>query len=115
MNVLLLCPSLLKADIRHYQDYCEIREKYGIDVYLFFVDEVEKKVYGGLLRYLEIVSQVANNGSLIEYPFRHKGKIYFPLHLMRDFVGLSDEEVEKLKGLSTRSDKYEKAYSGLTP
>jgi hypothetical protein len=98
-------------DVRHYEDYKGIRDKYSIDVFLFFVDEEKGCVYGGLLRAIEGETKIMHNGQVLEYPLRHKGIIYFPIDGMKTLVELTDEEVGKLKGLSTRKEEYDKLYS----
>ena len=40
-------------DIRHYDSYKYIQDKYNIDVFIYFVDEYLKTIYGNFLRILD--------------------------------------------------------------
>ena len=94
-------------NISHYNDYKNIQTKHNIHVFLFFVDEMLKKVYGEFLIKLEDPLKIIVNGYEINYPLRFKGIIYFPIEKMRDIGDLNKQQVADLKNLSTRSYDYE--------
>jgi hypothetical protein len=97
-------------NLTSYQDYKNIAVKYGIDVWLFFVDEDRKKIYGNLLSELDKPRQVPHKGILLNYPKNenYNGRIirYFPLEAMIDIIKINDELVEELKKLSARNYEY---------
>lgn len=83
-------------DYRHYQDYQHIWAKHHIPVFIAFVDEKKRQVYGQLLSILE--QRRVEDGR--HYPLRYaNGKpdiIYFPLSAMRQIADLTDDQVEAL-------------------
>lgn len=81
---------------RHYDDYKHIENKYGIQVFIAFVDEVLKKIYGNFLEELEKPEG--------RYPLRYANVIYFPLSKMRDITMLTDEQCAELTAL--RESEY---------
>ena len=91
-------------EYHHYMDYTNIREKYGIQVYLFFVDEKLGEIYGNKLSILE-QPKIVNGNS---YPWVHKNKygktqIYFPLASMqREIAMLTDENIQGLLDLTSK-------------
>jgi len=96
----------------HYDDYLNIRVKYGIDVWIFFVDEFSKKIYGNLLSILDEPRVIIHNNKPIHYPFTQSTKYgtfirYFPLVAMEDICDLTKEESKILTGLSRRNYEYE--------
>jgi len=40
------------VDVRHYDDYMHIKETYTIPVFIYFVDEMLKLIYGGEIGWL---------------------------------------------------------------
>ena len=93
-------------NINHYMQYEYLMDKYNIRVFLFFVDEWQKKVYGNFLDLLQEEVLINHNGKDIKYPFKQGRIIYFPLTSMRDICELEDLEAEKLKQLSLRNYSY---------
>ena len=99
-------------DQRHYQDYLNIWNKYGLDVWLFFVDEGIGKIYGNKISQLIIDRQINHRGRLIKYPLHSSNekdgrpKVYFPLDAMIFVCDLTDEAGESLKEMSTRNYDY---------
>jgi hypothetical protein len=93
-------------DERHFMDYMGVFHRYGIDVWLFFVDENAASVYGNKLSTLKEPSDVAHNGMVIRYPLREKGIIYFPLNKMRHVCRIDEAAASKLMALSERSYEY---------
>lgn len=91
---------------RHFMDYMGVHHKYGIDVWLFFVDEHKEQVYGNKLSALIKPSTIAHGGKVITYPLRQGGIVYFPLAQMIQICSLDSEVATELRGLSGRSYEY---------
>lgn len=97
-------------DIRHYNDYMHIQTKYGIPVFLYFVDaESEKRIYGNKLIVLIASRQVEHNGKLLTYPIKSKGIIYFPLDAMLHVADLDAGDTQEIAALTTRNEHYKYA------
>lgn len=94
-------------DLRHYGSYKFIEQHNGIQVYLFFVDEYIKKMYGNWLSVLEHERCVQHQDELLAYPRRERNIIYFPLEAMVDICKISDESAGALQLASTRRYAYE--------
>lgn len=90
-------------DIRHYEEYKEISEKYNMPIFLFFVDEMLGKVYGNKLSYLE--EEIKTEDGL-NYPLKQKGIVYFPLERMKPIAILDTKQVLEIKHLNTRNYEY---------
>lgn len=95
--------------IRHYEEYSEIQERYGIDVWILFVDSKKKEIYGNTLKNLRTYTEVMHKGKLLIYPmiesnFTAVGKeiIYFPLKNMITVTTLSTEQCEELKSFNNK-------------
>lgn len=95
-------------DVRHYDDYKYIQSKYNIDVFLFFVDEDKRQIYGGKLSRLETQTEIIHNGKKISYPLEHRGIIYFPLSAMQIIGELTDNQAASLNQHSTRNEAYKR-------
>lgn len=94
------------VDERHYHDYKHIKETYQVPVYLFFVDELQRKIYGGELDFLSAPRRIEYKGRTLEYPITKGGIVYFPLKAMRTIGVLNDEDAERLVGASSRNYEY---------
>jgi hypothetical protein len=90
-------------DIKHYNDYKLISEKYNLPIFLFFVDEMMGEIYGGKLSSLEKRVKISNNR---EYPLKQNGIIYFPLEKMHKIAILNTMKTFELKKLNTRNYEY---------
>jgi len=95
----------------NYQNYIEYKyivEKYKINVFMFFVDELLKKIYGNNLSKLEKAYYEPKDKRKYPYIIDSKNSkiILFPLAKMINIKNLNDEEVEELKKLSTRNYNY---------
>lgn len=90
----------------HYNDYIHVKEQHQIPVFLYFVDENMKQVYGGEIGFLARPATVLDRGRVLKYPLRQKGIIYFPLANMVKVCAIDDEAAMKLKALSTRNYAY---------
>ena len=88
-------------NISHWNDYTNIEDTYGIDVYIFFVDEERREVYGGRLDDLAKATIIEDQERTLHYPMRQNGIIYFPLANMKTVAKLEDEQVERLEALRT--------------
>jgi hypothetical protein len=92
-------------NIKSYDEYKFIQDKYNLRVYLFFVDATNKKVYGNLLQELETEVVVGK----YTYPLRQKGIIYFSLSNMKTIAELTEEQSNTIKEFNTKN--YEGAWS----
>lgn len=98
--------------IRHYEEYSEIQNKYGMDVWILFVDSKKKQIYGNTLNNLKEYTEVMHRGKLLTYPmvkpnFTAVGKeiIYFPLINMLPVCNLSEGQAIELKNLNNKGYK----------
>jgi Holliday junction resolvase len=95
-------------DFSHFKKYQELNNK--IPVFLFFVDEELKEVYGNTLSNL-IKSEVVMNKTYPSIEEYNNGKcqiIYFPLKSMkRNIINLTDAECNAIKNLHKRNYNYE--------
>lgn len=96
-------------DERHLKDYQFITDKYKLDVFIFFVDEDLKQIYGGKLATLCQPREVEHAGRILNYPLNYKGIVYFPLVAMTKIADLDDKQAEQLQELSTRKAEYRAA------
>ena len=92
-------------DNRHYKDYQMLQEM-GLEVWIFFVDEVEATVYGNTLEKLSEPHIVQHNGRTLKYPWVCGEIIYFYRDNMIDISLLSQEEVREIKSYNTRNYEY---------
>ena len=85
---------------KHYQEYKLISKKHNLPIFIFFVDEHLKSIYGNWLKLLE----VEKDG----FPLRicNDTIILFSLKNMIEVAKLSDNTCEELKKYSTRNYKY---------
>lgn len=89
-------------DQRHFDDYALINLKYNLEVFLFFVDEYERKIYGGsLFKQLTREVQIVCRDRTLKYPLRERGIVYFPLQNMTVIAELDSEQVGQLSALGT--------------
>ena len=96
--------------INHYKEYLYIQKKYGVPVWLVFVDSLNSSVYGNTLKELCKEVTINHNGKTLHYPIVDSGKssfsavggaiIYFPLIHMKEIGEIPKESAEKLEGLS---------------
>jgi hypothetical protein len=93
-------------NIKTFNEYKYIQDKYNIDVFLFFVDEDAMRIYGEFLRVLEKPRRIEHNGKELRYPLMQPPIIYFPLSIMRNIAPIKPDDVAMLKHYSTRSLDY---------
>jgi len=91
-------------DIKSYNEYKYIQDKYNLKVFLFFVDATNRKIYGNIMEYLEIETTVGKH----IYPLRQNGIIYFPLSSMKSISELTENEAEIIRKYNTK--KYDGAW-----
>jgi hypothetical protein len=96
-------------DYNHYYDYDQLRKKYNLRVFLFFVDEMLGELYGNFLDLLE--KPYTDPKTKKKYPLwenngYHNNIVYFPLIHMEKIQKLTEEECESLKKMNTRSYSY---------
>ena len=93
-------------NLRHYNEYKNISEKYQLDIFLFFVDEMEEKIYGNFLSSLKKTTQIFYKNRIIIYPLIEKGICYFPLQNMILITNLDRNMADIIKQSSTRKYDY---------
>lgn len=82
------CPDT-GIDSRDFGKYEAFEWQHAIPVHLVWVDEIERAIYGGRLRYLSQHAQHAG------------GKVYFPLSAMRLHRHLFPDELAEIRAVST--------------
>ena len=95
-------------DVRHYEQYKYIQDKYSIDVFIFFVDEDSGTIYGNMLTKLDEPKREFNfkTGKVVSYPLIQGGIRYFPLSTMEQIGRIPEDELRQLRKLSTRNKAY---------
>lgn len=93
-------------NISTYEDYIAFSKKHNMDIFIFFVDENCKKIYGNWLRILDKETKITHNGKELLYPMNQNGQRYFPINKMRVISEITDIESSKLKELSSRNYEY---------
>ena len=84
-------------NMSHYGTYCYIKNVNNIPVFLFFVDEDEKRIYGNWLEFLERRCEIIHNGKKLIYPLWMGGQIYFPISSMIHIADVPDNAISELK------------------
>jgi hypothetical protein len=92
---------------KHLEDYLYIQEKHNLPVYIFFIDEMEGRIYGNTLDRLMLPANHIKKGEKITYPLYQKGIVYFHLDNMVNIADIEKKQVEFLKKHSTRSYDYQ--------
>lgn len=92
---------------KHFENYAYFSKNHNMPFWLFFVDEMQKEIYGNELQTLE-EKRIADG---IEYPkllntANNQQIRLYPLDAMKHIADLSDADVQKLKHLSQRSYEY---------
>lgn len=93
-------------NIKHYDEYKYISKRHNLPIFIFFVDEMLKQIYGNILSELEKDSLVLTESKTISYPLTQNGIIYFPLKHMVVIHKLKEQDVEHLRNHSTRNYDY---------
>ena len=99
-------------DVKHYNQYRAARAKYRFPVFVYFVDECTKSVYGNKLCVLEKPVTITHKGKQITYPLKQRGIIYFLQDQyiegcpMKTICELTVEQCAELKKVSSRNYEY---------
>jgi hypothetical protein len=103
-------------DCKHYNEYKYIENLHNIPVFIFFVDELVKKVYGNKLSILEkprnVKYELDGKRRYKDYPLVQGNIIYFPMVAMEDIATLTENDCSKLISVSTRSYDYSLSANG---
>jgi len=83
---------------RHYEEYFHLQQKYKVPVHLYFIDELEKRIYGNSLSELELSARIIHT--------KRGTKTIFRVSDMIHVASLSEEQVLELKRLSSRNYAY---------
>lgn len=93
-------------NVAHFNDYMNVAMHHSMDVFIYFVDEILKSIYGGeLVSNLAQDRRVLHRGRMLKYTMRQGPIIYFPLACMEHVATLSDEACAELAAL--RRTAYE--------
>lgn len=93
------------VDICNLRHYADIQEKHQLRVFIAFVDEVERQIYGNTLDEL-MKTRISENSV---YPKDFDGIRYFPLSAMIVISALTEEQCEELK--SRRRSDHDKFWN----
>jgi hypothetical protein len=93
-------------NLSSYNDYINMQNKYGLSVFVFFVDEEAGQVYGGSLKEISIECCVEHGRKSIKYPLVLGKVIYFPVCKMRVIKNLKTEDMHELKKHTTKKQFY---------
>jgi len=85
-------------DIRHYEEYSFLQDKYKVPVHIYFVDELEGRVYGNSLKELK--------KEVMYMKHYKKPTIIFKLDNTKHVAFLTEDQIKELKSLSTRNPIY---------
>lgn len=100
-------------NLKSYNEYKFVMDRYNINVVMFFVDQDRAKVYGNQLSILVEPFKIEHEGKVIDYPRIEKSKygkeiIYFPLAKMIHIDNIARDVLDNLKVLSSRNANYAK-------
>ena len=93
-------------NVRHYNDYLAISQRYRLHVFLAFVDEDSESIYGQFLHVLDRPRTVSHKGKMLTYPMVKYRVRFWPLCSMRKIADLGKEDVATLRSLSQRNPAY---------
>lgn len=93
-------------DYRHFKTYKTVSEKYKMDVFLFFVDDIERTIYGNEIN--NLLLPYSEKGK--QYPIyeEHTKIIYFPLKHMIKISDLTDEQIKNIRKFHSGKYDYNK-------
>ena len=97
---------------RHLLEYLSFEERVRVPVFLFFVDEMRRLIYGNLLSTLMQPTEIFWNGNTLKYPLRNQPdrqgetarKAYFPVQRMHRIAPLDVDAATEMSENSTRGD-----------
>lgn len=93
-------------NVSHYNEYKYISIKYGIEVFIFFVDEENEMIYGNTLKNLDKPQVITVRDAGVVYPWVTNGIRYFPMMNMINIATIPRTEVLKMRELTTKNPKY---------
>ena len=97
-------------DQRSYEDYKAFAETHNMMIFIFFVDEHERKIYGNWLHVLEQKRvEWLKSGEKVIYPLVIPGKKpvrVYPYSAMKVITDIPTDICDKLKSLSQRNYEY---------
>lgn len=82
---------------KNYNEYLTLMDKHNVDIFLFFVDDYCKKVYGNKVSILRKVC------------YEMGQQTYFPLTEMKQIKELTDEEVNEIRQYNSSNKTYNSA------
>jgi len=89
-------------DYKFYIEYINKSKELNIPVFLIFVDEESKKVYGNLLSVLCESQKFIIRNKTINYPLIEKDIIYFHMDNMKQLFEITEEQSKQLKQYTTK-------------
>jgi hypothetical protein len=87
----------------HYGKYKCIQIANDLQVFVFFIDENEQRIYGNWLNKLDERQIIIHNGKKLLYPKFEGPQVYFPMVHMIHIGAIPVEEVNKLKSMRNSS------------
>ena len=84
----------------HYEEYKYISSKYNLPIFIFFVDEMLKEIYGNFLHKLEISKREITTKQ------NKKITLFKMENMIRNIYLLKDNEIEEIKRYNTRNYEY---------
>lgn len=91
----------------HYEEYLNIHNKYGIEIFIFFVDEKYKQIYGNKLSVLKQPYKASDGNYPMKVNTQYgKTVTIFSRDVMIDIATINDEDAQFLKEHSKRNYSY---------
>lgn len=84
-------------NLKNWNEYKFIHQKYGIEIFFFFIDEFLGEMYGSKISSMMQERLIIEKGKEIKYPLIDRGIIYFPLVDMVNIQKLNAEQIEFLR------------------
>jgi Holliday junction resolvase len=88
-------------DITSFKTYEKVSKEHNLKLFIFFVDENEKKIYGNSLN--ELLKEVEDKK---KYPLVENNIIYFHMSNMVTISDLNEKQTEEIKRYSNINEKY---------
>lgn len=87
-------------NLRHYRDYQRVQEAHNLRVYVFFVDERKREIYGNWLDVMDQPRKIRVGYRDLIYPIVQKEIIFFPLESMRTVCSIAEDDAQALTRLT---------------
>ncbi len=96
-------------NLKVFNEYKAIQDRYGIQIFMFFVDDEAGLIYGETLNIISaqhvcMYGGFRNKGTL--YPLIDRRIIYFPVEVMREIAVIGVESLKMLAELTTKKQAY---------